>query len=98
MKERKTYVLQLPYEIDGDRFYFSADDDTQAEEYITKFLKPLQEVCEHAMFKNGKCTDCDLPCEHDELDNWICIDCGANVAPTKADYLADQADSDRKEL
>lgn len=98
MKKKIEYVLQLPYKIDGDRYYFHATDDLEAEAIVLKMLNRLQDVCEHKDFEWGVCTNCNWKCEHDEVEDAHCLDCGEFVNPMgREDYLNEQADIRRKE-
>ena len=81
------FVLQLPWKIEGDRFYFFAEDESQAEEIVLKMLCRLQDICEHAQFKCGKCTDCDFECEHQEIEDRNCLDCGEFIEPFGPDEM-----------
>lgn len=85
MKKRE-YVL----EVRGEKIYFWADSFAHATEIVLSGLNDIQDVCEHAMFKNGKCTDCDWTCEHEgDIEKGICLDCGETVDCFDEDYAYD---------
>lgn len=81
MKKKIEYVLQLPWKIEGDRFYFHAEDDRDAAEAVQEMLHCVQDICEHATFRNGDCTDCGWECDHDDIEENHCLLCGIFVEP-----------------
>lgn len=97
MKNKIEYVLQLPWKIDGDKFYFFAEDDLDAAEILQEWLQPAQDVCEHKNFKNGKCTECQWECDHDDREDHCCLFCGSIIIPDYDDRNGDAMFSESKE-
>lgn len=81
MKKRIEYVLQLPWKIEGDRFYFHAEDDLDAAEIVQEMLHCVKDICEHKNFNGGICTECGLECEHDDVEENHCVLCQAFIEP-----------------
>lgn len=72
---KKEFIICLPWKIEGDKFYFFAEDYARAKEMLEGWLNDLQDICEHKTYQRGKCQNCQLPCEHD-IDKNICLICG----------------------
>lgn len=94
MKKKRFYVIQLPWEPNGEKLFFLAENDTQAEEMLLKMLNRYEDVCKHEDFKNGKCVECELECDHQEIEENHCLDCGEYVEPfdprCEPEYMEDR--------
>ena len=95
MIKKREFVLCLPWKIEGDKFYFRADDLNHAMQMVHDWLEDAQDICEHKEFKSGKCEECDWKCDHEEIEDHGCLMCGESVE--SFDPREDEAYQDFKE-